>query len=247
MLTQPPPSNEFRQHYESESARLLHEFSANRDGLQYLHGRSELVSGVVHRVWEQLAASPGLQSAPIVLAAVGDLGRETFFPYSECELVFLAASVEVAEKFRAPVERLTQLLIEIGIKSSITSGISPEFIRFDSDHADAMLALLDFRFLEGDAELFSSLRDRLIPGVMAQESQALVERIAELTRNSHRKFANTVFHLEPNAKEGPGGFRDYVTARWLAAISAIVEHGGWPDPKTYFAAGTQTAMDSALR
>jgi [protein-PII] uridylyltransferase len=184
---------------------------------------------------------------PIVLAAVGDLGRQTLFPYSECELVFLAAGVEVAERFRAPVERLTQSLNEIGIISSITSGISPEFIRFDSDHADAMLSLLDFRFLEGDAELFSNLRDRLIPEVMAQESQALVERLAELTRSTHRKFANTVYHLEPNVREGPGGFQDYVTARWLAAISAIVEHGGWPDPKTYFAAGTQTEMDSALR
>ncbi len=247
MPIQPPPSNEFRQHYESESARLLRDFSASRDGLQYLRDRSELVSSAVHRVWEQFMVSAGLLPAPVVLAAVGDFGRETLLPYSECDLVFLAASVEAALKFRAPVERLTRALNEIGIKSSVTSGISPEFIRFDSDHADAMLSLLDLRFLEGDAEMFSSLRDRLIPEVMAQESQLLVERLAELTRSAHRKFANTVFHLEPNVKEGPGGFQDYVTARWLAALSAIVEHGGWPDPKTYFAAGIQTEMDSALR
>ena len=97
-----------------------------------------------------------------------------------------------------------------------------------------MLALLDCRFLEGDRELFSNLRNRLIPEIMVRESQALVERLAELTRNTHRKFANTVFHLEPNVKDGPGGFQDYVTARWLAAISAMESQDGWPDPRHFF-------------
>ena len=95
--------------------------------------------------------------------------------------------------------------------------IVSEFIQLDSENAEAILSLLDCRFLDGDRELFANLRNRLIPEVMVRESQALVERLAELTRNSHRKFANTVFHLEPNVKDGPGGFQDYVTTRWLAA------------------------------
>ncbi len=47
-------------------------------------------------------------------------------------------------------------------------------------------------------------------------------------------------------KDGPGGFQDYVTARWLAAMSAMEKHGGWPDPDTYFSPAIQAAMDSAL-
>jgi [protein-PII] uridylyltransferase len=119
-------------------------------------------------------------------------------------------------------------------------------IRFDSDRIDAILSLLDLRFLEGDQELFSKLRTVLIPEILARESQALVERLAESTRTNHRKFANTVFHLEPNVKDGPGGFQDYVTARWLAAISAMESRSGWPDPETFFPPTIQTTMDSAL-
>ena len=87
----------------------------------------------------------------------------------------------------------------------------------------------------------------LIPEIMVRESQALVERLAEMTRNGHRKFANTVFHLEPNVKDGPGGYQDYVMARWLALH---VRHGkasaAGPTRKHIFLPANQSAMDSAL-
>ncbi len=160
--------------------------------------------------------------------------------------MFLAATSETAGKFKDAIERLTQGMNEIGVKTNATAGMVSDFTQLDSDRAEAILSLLDCRFLAGDPEMFSNLRNRLIPEVMLRESQALVERLAELTRNTHRKFANTVFHLEPNVKDGPGGFQDYVTARWLAAMSAMEKQEGWPDPQTYFSPANQTAMDSAL-
>ena len=204
------------------------------------------MDSIARRLWAQFVVSAGLEPSRIVFAAVGDFGRQTLFPYSDVDLVFLAATGEAAEKFKDAIQRLSQGMNEIGLKCNATAGIISEFIQFDSDRAEAILSLLDCRFLEGDPELFSNLRNRLIPEIMVRESQALVERLAELTRNSHRKFANTVFHLEPNVKDGPGGFQDYVTARWLAAMSAMEKQDGWPDPETFFSPANQTAMDSAL-
>jgi len=181
-----------------------------------------------------------------VFAAVGDLGRQTLFPYSDVDLIFLAATGEAAEKFKDAIQRLSQGMNEIGLKCKATAGIVAEFNEFNPDHAEAILSLLDCRFLEGDRELFSNLRNRMIPEIMVRESHALVERLAELTRNSHRKFANTVFHLEPNVKDGPGGFQDYVTARWLAAMSAMENQDGWPGPETFYSPAMKPAMDSAL-
>ncbi len=114
------------------------------------------------------------------------------------------------------------------------AGIVSEFIEFDSDHAEAILSLLDCRFLAGDQELFSNLRNRMIPEVMVRESQALVERLAELTRNSHRKFANTVFHLEPNVKDGPGGFQDYVTRAGLPPFPPWKSSMAGRNPRHFF-------------
>ena len=87
----------------------------------------------------------------------------------------------------------------------------------------------------------------LIPEVMARESQVLVERLAEMTRNRHRKFANTVFHLEPNVKDGPGGYpRLHHGAlargrcrRWKSSMAG-------PIRTRCFSPAVQTTMDSAL-
>jgi [protein-PII] uridylyltransferase len=245
MPTQSPLSSELRERYGAESARLQHDFSATKDGLKYLQGRSALVDSIARRLWTQFADSGGVEPSRIVFTAVGDFGRQTLFPYSEVDIVFLAAA-EVAEKFRDAIQRLTQGMNEIGLKTNTATQVASEFTQLDSENAEVILSLLDCRFLEGDQELFSDLRNRLIPDLMVKESQALVERLAELTRNSHRKFANTVFHLEPNVKDGPGGFQDYVTAHWLAAMSAMEKHPGWPGPQTYFSPANQTAMDSAL-
>ncbi len=246
MPTQSPLVSELKERFDAESSRLHEEYSAGKDGLKYLRERSALVDSIARRFWAQFVVSAGLEASGIVFAAVGDFGRQTLFPYSDVDLVFLAATGEAAEKFRDAIQRLSQGLKEIGLKCNTTAGIISEFITFDADRAEATLSLLDFRFLDGDQELFANLRNRLIPEVMVRESQALVERLAELTRNSHRKFANTVFHLEPNVKDGPGGFQDYITARWLAAMSAMEKQEAWPDPQTYFSPANQTAMDSAL-
>ena len=246
MPTQSPLSSELRERYEIESARMQDDFSTTKDGLKYIRERSALVDSMARRLWTQIAVSAGPEPPQIVYGAVGDFGRQTLFPYSDVDIVFLAETGEVAEKFNASIQQLLQGMNEIGLKCNATSGIASEFLQFESDHADALLSLLDFRFLEGSQELFSTLRNRLIPEIVIRESQALVERLAELTRNGHRKYANTVFHLEPNVKEGPGGFQDYVTALWLAGISAMEKQGGWPNADLYFSPENQTAMQSAL-
>ncbi len=225
---------------------MQEEFYAAKDGLKYLRERSALVDSICRRLWTQFFVAEGLAPFQIVLAAVGEFGRQTLFPYSDVDLVFLGATNEAVEKFKDAIQKFSHGMNEIGLKCNTTTGIVPEFIQFDSNHADAVLSLLDCRFLDGDAELYSNLRNLLIPEIMVRESQALVERLAELTRNGHRKFANTVFHLEPNVKDGPGGFQDYVTACWLASMSAMEKLGGWPDPQTYFSPANQSAMDSAL-
>jgi [protein-PII] uridylyltransferase len=246
MATESPLNTELRNYHETESVRLQQEFSENKDGLKYLRGRSALVDSAARRLWSHFIAAAGLDSAGIVFAAVGDLGRETVFPYSDADVVFLAATAEAAEKFKIAIQNIAQSMREIGLKANAGTRVVSEFAQLSTDNADAALSLLDCRFLDGDEKLFSEIQNRLIPGLMVQESQVLVERLAEVTRTSHRKFANTVFHLEPNVKDGPGGFQDYVTARWLAAINAMEKNGSRPDPQTYFSPANKAAMDLAL-
>jgi len=61
-----------------------------------------------------------------------------------------------------------------------------------------------------------------------RESKALLQGLAEVTRERHAKHGMTLYHLEPNLKEAPGGLRDYNVACWLALISAMDKLHDWP-------------------
>lgn len=246
MATKSPLGSELKQLYDAQSSRLQQEFSVTKDGLSYAHRRSALAESIVLRLAEQLLPSETILIPGVVLLAVGDFGRQTLFPYSDIDLLFLFETQDADNRCREPIQRFTEQLGHVGLENKISAKLLSDLLPFDAENAEAILSLLDCRLLAGDPELFSNLRDHLIPEVMAREAQVLVERLAEMTRNRHRKFANTVFHLVPNVKDGPGGYLDYIMARWLAVMSGMEKEHGWPDADKCFSPAVQTTMDSAL-
>src|SRR6202042_1916414 len=52
----------------------------------------------------------------------------------------------------------------------------------------------------------------------AKDAKALGQELAALTRERHKKYGNTLFHLEPNIKDCPGGLRDAHVCHWLAIL-----------------------------
>ncbi len=78
-----------------------------------------------------------------------------------------------------------------------------------------------------------------------REAKPLLQGLAEVTRERHGKFGQTVFHLEPNLKETPGGLRDYNVACWLALISAMGKLGDWPHASS-LRAPVRKQLDAAL-
>src|SRR6266404_4649846 len=75
---------------------------------------------------------------------------------------------------------------------------------------------LDILFLFGSEKAEQESR-RLI----AEFSQArgfLLAELHRLTKERLTRYGNTIFHLEPNVKESPGGMRDYQATVWLRQI-----------------------------
>jgi len=105
--------------------------------------------------------------------------------------------------------------------------------------------LLDCRYLAGDRDLYRRLHDKLIPKLVMRESKALLQGLAEVTRERHSKHGMTLYHLEPNLKEAPGGLRDVNVANWLALISAIDKLHDWPDASS-LRAPVRKQLESAL-
>ncbi|MGC1476404.1 MAG: [protein-PII] uridylyltransferase [Terriglobales bacterium] len=249
--------------YGRESAAIEREFSVSGEGRVALARRTALVDSMVQRLWNEIIVGPHLRSHPastnsdsspadsnkpknFALVATGGFGRGWLFPHSDIDLLFLHDGGNSETEFKDPIRRFSQELWDLRLKLSPATRSLAECEKLDPNNVEFAISLLDCRYLAGDRELFSRLREKVIPRLVGRECQNLIQNLGEITRARHHKFGNTVFHLEPNVKDGPGGLRDYNVANWLALISAMEKLKVWPDEKTLLPVSSRRAFDAAL-
>jgi [protein-PII] uridylyltransferase len=220
--------SELRGSLAEESAQMARDFAATGDGRAAVATRTRLIEDILKRMWRDLISADDQRPLDFALVATGGFGRGWLFPYSDIDLLFLYADRRGEEAHKEAVRRFSQELWDLKLKLSPASRTLAECDRFDPNNTEFTISLLDCRYLAGDAELFARLHDKVIPKLVMREAKPLLQGLAEVTRERHAKFGHTVFHLEPNVKETPGGLRDYNVACWLALISAMGKLGDWP-------------------
>jgi [protein-PII] uridylyltransferase len=246
MATDPLLAKDLRDFYAAESARVRDEFLARRNGRAAVQGRTALVDSIARRLWKELI-SPDIEGpGGFALLALGGYGRQWLFPYSDIDILFLHDGSRSESERRNPVRSFSQEMWDLRLKLSPANRALGECEKFDPGNVEFVISLLDCRYLAGDRSLFLRLHDEVIPKVVSRESRAIVQRLTDLTRARYNKFGDTVFHLEPNVKDGPGGLRDYNLAVWLALIAAIEEQNDWPDEKTLLPPWFRPKFDAAL-
>ena len=219
---------ELRSSLAEVSERIARDFAATGDGRAAVAQRTLLIEDVLSRLWREFVSSDETGPRGFALVATGGFGRGWLFPYSDIDLLFLFADRGGEETHRTEVQRFSQELWDLKLRLSPASRTLSECDRFDPNNTEFTISLLDCRFLLGDRELFARLHDKTVPKLVARESKLLLQGLAEVTQERHGKFGHTVFHLEPNLKETPGGLRDCNVASWLALVSAMSKLGDWP-------------------
>ena len=228
-----------------ESARIQRAFEASGDGRAAVAQRTRLVEEILARLWRDIVSPDKGKPANFSLVATGGFGRGWLFPYSDIDLLFLFGDREAEQAFKEPVRRFSQELWDLRLKLSPASRTLAECDRFDPNNTEFTISLLDCRYLAGDRDLFRRMYDKTIPKLVMRESKALLQGLAEVTRERHGKYGMTLYHLEPNLKEAPGGLRDVNVANWLALISAMDKLHDWPDASS-LRAPVRKQLESAL-
>jgi [protein-PII] uridylyltransferase len=237
--------SELRGSLSEESARIAREFAMTGDGRAAVAQRTRLIEDILTRLWRDLVSADDAGLRDFALVATGGFGRGWLFPYSDIDLLFLYAHRGAEETHKEAVRRFSQELWDLKLKLSPASRTVAECDRFDPNNTEFTISLLDCRYLAGDRELFARLHDKVIPKLVMREAKPLLQGLAEVTQERHGKFGQTVFHLEPNLKETPGGLRDYNVACWLALISSMGKLGDWPDA-SLLRAPVRKQLDAAL-
>jgi len=236
-----------RDFYAHESAVIRRSFEDGGNGLAAIRARSELVDRVVTQLHQTFFPSSGTDGPDhFCLLAVGGYGRRELYPHSDVDLLFLATQARIQAAHREEVAAISRTLWDMGMRVGGGPRSLAECREIHRDNLEFTVSLLDARHIAGDAQLFRCLRTEVVPHVIARDREDLVHDLVEMTRRRHQKYGGTIFQLEPNLKESPGGLRDYQVARWLALIAELDEHGRWVAPQDQWPLALREPSSRAL-
>jgi [protein-PII] uridylyltransferase len=190
-------------------------FLESGDAASVLASRSASVDDAVKRAFEEFLA-PAFPRGMTVLA-VGGYGRRELFPHSDVDLLLLVEADPRSQASREALAAFLRTLWDQGLRLGHSVRTPAECCEVHDSNIELNISLLDQRLLAGDADLYGKLLATL-PRFFHGRRQELINHLTRLTRVRHARYANTIYHLEPNVKETPGGLRDFQLVRWLSQL-----------------------------
>ncbi len=157
-----------------------------------------------------------LRSGAFCILALGGYGRREMFPHSDVDLLLLYREgdrEDAEDAIKRLLHDLWDLRLDLGHQVW-----SLEDLNTQGPDLELALSLSDARIVTGDMALGNLLLRNFLPSWHQAQTAELRLGIDRLTRKRHQSFQNTIFHLEPDLKEGPGGLRDGLTAGWLLRL-----------------------------
>src|SRR5579871_3440755 len=154
---------------------------------------------------------------PVAVFATGGFGRGELAPFSDLDLLVLCAKTPGAD-VQALAEAILYPLWDAKVDAGHAVRSYDQALKLPASDLAAATALLDAR-ARGDKTA----------------AEDFVARLRAEQRARHSRFGDTIFLLEPDLKNGPGGMRDLCVGRWAATARF-----GTCDPKELVQKGVMT-------
>jgi [protein-PII] uridylyltransferase len=153
----------------------------------------------------------------VAMLAVGGYGRRELFPYSDVDIMILLENESQTPTIKETLSEFMRLLWDAGLRLSHSVRTIQECVEVHEGNIELNISLLDRRFLAGDSETHAKLEAKT-PLFLTKHGPRLARALCQMTRTRHTKFQDTLFHMEPDIKETPGGLRDLHFINWLAML-----------------------------
>ncbi len=184
-----------------------------------VHSQADLTDHLVTLAWDMTCSALEPQAAaqlqePLALLAVGGYGRAEMAPHSDVDLLFLTAR-KITPAAEPLVETLLYLLWDLKLKVGHSTRSLKECLTLAREDITIRTALLEHRFLTGDAALQRELDALMWSDLFKSTGREFIgAKLAERAER-HRRQGGQRYVLEPNVKEGKGGLRDLQTLYWI--------------------------------
>ncbi len=203
-----------------EEHRLRLKHQAGGGGREICARRAELVDILLQYVFGAAATSArgiGVAKIPLALVALGGYGRGELNPFSDIDVMLLHHQEKkgISPHLEEMVQQVLYLLWDSGFKVGHSTRSIKEAVAQANQDMRTKTAMLESRFLAGDAELVREFRRQFRSKCVNGYEREYVELRMQDQVARHKKFGDSVYLQEPNLKSGCGGLRDYQNLLWM--------------------------------
>lgn len=161
---------------------------------------------------------PMKNTLPITLVALGSYGREQLCVHSDIDLMIVYKEVP-GYNTQEMIEKILYILWDAGLKLGHRVHELGELFKISKTDITIKTSMIESRFIEGSKQLWNQTENELYR-IRKDEPEAFIRAKIEEMQALHRKYPMT---MEPNLKEGDGGFRNANLVYWIGNILYNVE------------------------
>ena len=190
-------------------------FEARRMTRSYTYLTDQLVKSALKVATEVLHVKPNPTAGEhLAVIAVGGYGRGEMAPFSDVDLLFLTP-YKITAWAESVIESMLYILWDLKLKVGHASRTIKECIRLGAADFTIQTAMLEHRFLAGNAALAQKFAHRLRTDLFSGSGKEFIEAKLSEREARHIKQGQR-YVVEPNVKEGKGGLRDLQSLFWIA-------------------------------
>ncbi|MBF0438197.1 MAG: [protein-PII] uridylyltransferase [Magnetococcales bacterium] len=176
-------------------------------------GHTHLTDAILQRIHALILAGHEATES-FCLAATGGYGRKDLAPYSDIDLLFIIPDGHTNQQ--ALVERMLYILWDIGMDVGHAVRTVDECLQQARQELQILTSMLESRFLAGNHSLFTHYQTTLFDHALLNDPLSFLRgKLLEQSKR-HERFGASLYYLEPNIKENPGGLRDLHTFAWIS-------------------------------
>ena len=156
---------------------------------------------------------PGKNAVPISLFALGSYGREQLSPKSDIDILIAYKDIP-GFNTKELIEKILYILWDCGLKLGHRVHEVSELESVAKSDITIKTALIEARFIDGSKYLLVDVQNALSHIRHYNQKEFILDKLQE-RRKLREKYP---LMMEPNLKEGVGGFRDANMVYWIGKL-----------------------------
>ncbi len=194
-------------------------------GKAFLVRHTRKIDSIITRVYDAVLEEvfgeyqPNKTSIPITLVALGSYGREEMNSRSDIDIMITYKQVS-GFNTQEIIEKILYILWDVGLKLGHRVHEVDELRDIAKRDITIKTAIMESRFVDGSHILWSNIEDK-IEKILSDNQVEYINSKIEAREIAHQKYP---IMMEPNLKDGVGGFRDANTVFWIGKILYGISH-----------------------